>query len=222
MSEKTPCTNCGTEILAVTAKYNAGLCGTCNRLKEEAAREQKRLARREEEKRQGIFYDIDEIVASPDFITKLCEALPDADEARHELLTEDEKRLQALSEFDLRCLSALSPMLVNEYHELIARTHDAARNLPPTTLLKALNELEEIFRKYGVPDEPALQSAFIAELDDEQAHALEREVEELDEKYFHYRQGEPSLWADLDFREVARQWVREHLEDFRFRKPPGV
>jgi hypothetical protein len=222
MSEKTPCTNCGTEILAVTAKYNAGLCGTCNRLKEQEAQERERLAKREAEKRQGLFYDIDAIVESADFTMKLCDALPESDEARYELLTEDEKMLQALGEFDLRSSNGLKWMLDNEHHDLLDRTRGAARNLPPTTLLEALNMLEDILRKYDVPDDPALQREFIAELDDEKADALNRELEESDEKYFHYRQGEPSLWADPDFREVARQWTREHLEDLRFRKAPGV
>jgi hypothetical protein len=174
--------------------------------------------RKAEERRAAaakpIQYDIDAVIASPDFMTALDGILPESNDARYPKLTEVERHLQSLAEFDRRCGSGFSALLMNEYFELLAGTREAAHHLAPTLLRSALDRLESILLRFGFPE--AVSQRHDVVLSDEQSSALEEEINSLDNEFFTYDQ--PSLWSSSDFRDATRDYAILHIEALRARK----
>jgi len=211
-----PCTKCGASILDITARLNAGLCGKCenNRLQEQAELQRKEQDRLIREK--GFSYDIDRLLEAENFLLSVVGELPGQDSPCYPDLTSEEKVISDLASYNVLCGNGFGTLFSNGYFRLLDGALLAAREIGSGLLFEGLTEFWAILADYGFPRDPIQCQEMSTE--DVDVDALYETLAELDEKYFHYRPGEPSLWASPDYPAKAKAYVREHIEIFRSRK----
>ena len=216
---KTNCIKCGTEILQITAAYNNGLCGTCNRLQKQEKREPYVSDERRAylERKRKISYEIDEILKSADFISDIRNPFPEPSDDLDALLFPQEIVLRGIAEFYGSCGNAFSGLIDNEGFDIIRRSQLAARSLKPTLLNEALDRLGELLDSHHFPEDPVACVDHLADLQiAHKADAFLAGVEALDQEYF-YGDAVRSLWRNPTFIDAAREYALLHLDVLRQR-----
>jgi hypothetical protein len=216
---KTNCIKCGTEILQVTAAYNNGLCGTCNRLQKQEERKPEVSAERRAylERKRNISYEIDELLKSGDFINEIRTPFPEPWDDLDDLLFPEEIVLRGIAEFYGMCGNGFSTLVDNENFDVIRRSQRAARCLKPCLLNEALDRLGEVLDSYGFPDDPDACVDHWAELHKGgKSDDFSASVHSLDLEFF-YGEHERSLWRNLSYIDAAREYALLHLEVLRQR-----
>jgi hypothetical protein len=217
---KTNCTKCGTEILQVTADYNSGLCGTCNRLKRQEALRIEAQAKRDAEKvtKSNIAYDIDEILKSNDFLNEIRNQLPEPWDDLDTTLYPEEIVLRGIAEFYGMSGNGFETLVDNENFDVIQRSRGAAKALPPTLLSEALDRLQDVLDSHGFPSDAEGCADHAMKLyQDGKSEKLTEDLEALDSEFFS-GEDDRSLWRNSSsFIGAARAYAKEHAETLRQR-----
>lgn len=211
-----PCTKCGASILEVTARLNGGLCGQCERLRSQEEAELQKLEEDRLHREKGFSYDIDRLLEAENFLLAVHNVLPHDHDPCYIDLTSEEKIISYLADFYVLSGNGFKTLYDDGHFRLLDGTLWASNEIGHGFLFEGLTEFWAILEDHGFPRDPI--QCEVMSTQDLDIESLEDALSQLDNKYFHYRHGEPSLWACPDYPEKAAAYASQHIEVFRGRK----
>jgi len=136
------CAVCGVQIGGVKMASGPEYCEPC-------------LTRLQAESRGNVncpVYDIDEILASTDFLGAIHSALPDALDGIDDQCYEAELVVRGIAEFEGEIGNGISAFVFNRDFDILERSLWSLKRLGHCHALAAMEELDHLLRNHGFPD----------------------------------------------------------------------
>jgi hypothetical protein len=162
-------------------------------------------------------YDVDEILASPDFLGSIHSVLPNPLDGLDDQLYEAELIVRGAAEFEGVIGNGISAFVFNQNFDLLEQSLWSPRRLGKSHALNAMEELESLIRESGFPDPAESRRQFYDRLQGSELESIDDSVRSINERYF-ADGSDQNLWDDRTVINMARKCLEDSIELLRNRK----
>lgn len=162
-------------------------------------------------------YDINEILASTDFLGAIQSALPDALDGIDDQCYEAELVVRGIAEFEGEIGNGISAFVFNRDFDILERSLWSLKRLGNCHALTAMEELDHLLRNHGFPDSSQSRANYYDKLEGSELEELHEAVYSLEERYF-TRGSSRNLWDDRTAVTKARKCLEDSIDLLRNRR----